>query len=77
MASAMTFADAVVALIDGGTVRRSAWGPRRAVRLDVAGWSGKEDLLMVDLHRAADFSPYPYHPTAEDVRGADWVEVSI
>lgn len=72
----MTFPEAMQAVIDGGTVRREAWGPRRMVRLTVTPWNGEtESLLVMDRLNKGDVPPFPFTPKGEDVRGNDWLQI--
>lgn len=72
----MTFPEAISAVIAGASVRRSAWSPRRAIRLMPVPWSGEEEaLLLFDVANKGDVQPYPYHPKGDDMRAVDWIEI--
>jgi hypothetical protein len=61
------------AVIDGLSVRRAAWNPRRMVRLVTTPWNGEtESLLVMDILKKGDVPPFPFNPKGEDVRGQDW-----
>lgn len=44
----------------------------------LAPWNGKDEVLaMVDRANKGDVPAYPYSPSGEDVRAADWTATTI
>lgn len=69
----MTFPEAMAAVLEGATVQRAAWNPRRVVALSVVPWNGQDEALVVmDRANKGDVPPFPFTAKGADVRGEDW-----